>query len=431
MAHHSFDGPVSLISDVRILPCHGGWEASGELYDVALERGRISMVETAGKVCDMGFTGERLDGGGGLLFPTFADMHTHIDKGHIWPRAANPDGSFASALETVAADREANWSADDVETRMEFALRCAFAHGTSAIRTHLDSIAPQHRISFPVFARMRERWAGRIELQAVALATPEALADGHGDDVADVCADHGGIMGGVPFDVATLRTDVERIFDLAMARDLAIDLHVDETGDPAACALRHIAEIAIERDYDKSITCGHCCSLAVQSEAEVGRTLDLVARAGLSIVSLPMCNMYLQDRSPGRTPRWRGVTLINEMRERGIEVAIASDNSRDPFHAYGDLDMHEVLRLGIRIAHLDHPIEPAAELVTTVPASIMALDDKRRIEPGAPADLVLFEGRDMSELTSRPESRRRIFRNGLEIATRPPAYAELDGLFPR
>lgn len=95
----------------------------------------------------------------GMVWPCFADMHTHLDKGHIWPRNANPDGTFPGALEAVRADREAHWSAADVKKRMEFSLRSAYAHGTSLIRTHLDSLAPQHRISFEVFAEMRE--AGR------------------------------------------------------------------------------------------------------------------------------------------------------------------------------------------------------------------------------------------------------------------------------
>jgi cytosine/adenosine deaminase-related metal-dependent hydrolase len=74
-------------------------------------------------------------------------------------------------------------------------------------------------------------------------------------------------------------------------------------------------------------------------------TLDKVARAGLSVVSLPMCNMYLQDRrADATTPRWRGVTLLHEMAARGINVAVASDNTRDPFYAYGDLDVLEVYR---------------------------------------------------------------------------------------
>ncbi len=74
-----------------------------------------------------------------MVFPAFIDMHTHLDKGHIWGRAPNPDGTFMGALTTVGADRAANWTAEDVRTRMEFSLRCAYAHGTRAIRTHLDA----------------------------------------------------------------------------------------------------------------------------------------------------------------------------------------------------------------------------------------------------------------------------------------------------
>ena len=35
---------------------------------------------------------------------------------------------------------------------------------------------------------------------------------------------------------------------------------------------------------------------------------------------------------------------------------IASDNTRDPFYPYGDLDMMEVWREGVRILHLDYPV---------------------------------------------------------------------------
>src|SRR4051794_34795426 len=37
----------------------------------------------------------------GMIWPCFTDMHTHLDKGHIWPRNANPDGTFIGALDAV------------------------------------------------------------------------------------------------------------------------------------------------------------------------------------------------------------------------------------------------------------------------------------------------------------------------------------------
>ena len=49
-----------------------------------------------------------------------------------------------------------------------------------------------------------------------------------------------------------------------------------------------------------------------------------------------------RDQRGERTPRWRGVTLLHELRSHAIPVAIASDNTRDQFYAYGDLDMLEV-----------------------------------------------------------------------------------------
>ena len=50
---------------------------------------------------------------------------------------------------------------------------------------------------------------------------------------------------------------------------------------------------------------------------------------------------------------------ILELKAAGGRVAIASDNTRDPFYAYGDLDGFEVLREGARILHFDHPQDQA------------------------------------------------------------------------
>lgn len=70
-------------------------------------------------------------------------------------------------------------------------------------------------------------------------------------------------------------------------------------------------------------------------------------------------------------PRWRGTTLFKELAVAGVQTAVASDNTRDPFYAYGDLDPVEVLREAVRILHLDHPLDTAARVVTTTPAAIL------------------------------------------------------------
>jgi cytosine deaminase len=143
-----------------------------------------------------------------------------------------------------------------------------------------------------------------------------------------------------------------------------------------------------------------------------------------------MCNMYLQDRTAGRTPRWRGVTLLHEMRARGIGVAVASDNTRDPFYAYGDLDAVEVYREATRILQLDHPIGDWPHVVTVAPSTVAGFGDGG-IAEGMAADLVLFRARTFNEFLARPPQDRIILRAGRPISRVLPDYRELDHLMER
>ena len=134
------------------------------IVDILVDEGVIAKIAPHGAV-DFGEAPE-VAMSGRIVLPLFVDVHTHLDKGHIWRRKRNRVGDFPSALAATLEDRSANWSAADVAARMEFSLRCAYAHGTTAIRTHIDSVGPQTRISWPVLAEARERWRGRIDLQA-------------------------------------------------------------------------------------------------------------------------------------------------------------------------------------------------------------------------------------------------------------------------
>ena len=384
---------------------------------------RTSISVAGGRIAEGG--GVPVDMRDAMVLPCFVDMHAHLDKGHVWPRAPNPDGTFGGALAAVRADH-ARWSAADLAARMDFSLRCAFAHGTRAVRTHLDSGEGQAEISFPVWAEARDRWRGRIALQAVCLVALDRVDDGFAR-IADVTAEHGGVLGAATVPLPNLPARLRRLFEMAAARGLSVDLHVDETMDPEACALRAIADVVIETGFDAPVVVGHCCSLSAQDERSALDTLDRVAEARLHVVSLPMCNLYLQDRHPGRTPRARGVTLVHEMAARGVPVSFASDNTRDPFYAYGDMDMLEVLREATRIAHLDHscgdwPLAFAATPATTCGFEAASLD------PGAPADLVIFRAREWTELLARPQSDRIVLRDGRAVGRTLPDHAELDPL---
>lgn len=397
--------------------------------DVRIAAGRIAAIAPAGTAAE----GPSLDGG--QLWPGFVDGHTHMDKGQIWPRRPNPTGDFAGAIAAATADR-AVWTEAEIEARFEFSLRAAHAHGTVALRTHLESHDPANPMSWRVFRRLRAAWAGRVALQGVSIAPLDRFAGEDGALLADVAAAAGGVLGMVTRLTGGLHAELpagfqpllDRVFALAEARGLDLDLHVDESGESGARALREVAATALRRGFRGRIQCGHCCALALQPEAFARETIRLVAEAGIGIVVLPMCNMYLQDRVPGRTPRWRGVTLVHEMRAAGIPVSVASDNTRDPFYAYGDMDMMEVFREATRILHLDHPFGDWARAATATPAAAMGLAEAGWLRVGAPADLVLFRARGMTELLSRPQSDRVVLRAGQVLEAAPPDWRELDAV---
>src|SRR4029077_3936361 len=144
--------------------------------------------------------------------------------------------------------------------------------------------------------------------------------------------------------------------------------------DPSARTLIRIARLAVKRRFKGRILAGHCCALALQTEEINLYIMDASKEAGLHIVTLPAVNLYLQARGPfggnepRRTPRWRGVTLLHELKGHGLNVAIGGDNVRDPFHGYGDHDMLETFASALKIAHLDHPHGDWVRAVTAVPA---------------------------------------------------------------
>jgi cytosine/creatinine deaminase len=402
--------------------------------DIIVDGARIAMlrpVGTAPGAADV----PTVDLRGGIVLPRFVDVHTHIDKGHIWPRRSNPDGTHSGARTAVAADREAHWSADDVRARMDFSLRCAFAHGTGAIRTHLDSLGKQAAITWPVFAEMREQWKDRIALQGVAIFPVELAVDDEPQfrAIAETVTRHGGILGGITFGGdppgPKLELALDRLFAMATAHGLDLDLHVDESCSSDARSLERIALASLQRRFKGRVVAGHCCSLSIAPDEDRARIIERVAEAGIAVVSLPMCNMYLQDRVAGRTPRLRGVAPLHELDAAGVAVMVASDNTRDPFYAYGDLDMLEVFREATRILHFDHSERPWMRLLGAASAEVMGLADHGRIAVGQAADLVLTQARTLPELICRPQSDRTVVVAGRAIDTTLPDYRELDHLY--
>jgi len=222
--------------------------------------------------------GNVLDAKKGVCMPTFCDIHTHVDKSHTCERSRNESGSLAGADKSCQID-EIHWMEEELMARMEFSLKTAYAHGTSAIRTHLMSGPTQGALTWPAFMKLREKWKGRIELQGVSLSILSFFKDEHSSrNLARTVKAHKGILGaavscsdygGTDLDPHTTCGDeihalLDKVFQLAIEFELDLDFHVDENGNEESKGLLHISDAAIRNNYKGQIVCGHCCSLAAK-----------------------------------------------------------------------------------------------------------------------------------------------------------------------
>jgi cytosine deaminase len=420
--------PAAVLGPLVASPAPDALEPS-VLCDIGIEGTSIVSVERSPAEPLFPAPLGSVDLDGALVFPGFIDAHVHLDKTHTWSRAPNRSGTFAEALDVLGADKE-NWTRADILRRAGFALHCAWEHGTRVLRTHVDTWLPGGEVNHATMQELRETWRGRIALQTVPLTGVSNYAGSEGDAIADLALKYGAVaLGGWSTMCRDLPAQVDRLLAIARDRNVGIDLHVDENGNPAEEVLRTVAEAVIRNDFRLPVVCGHCCSLTVQEPDRQRSTLELVKEAGIRVISLPLCNLYLQDRrkeSTSRTPRWRGLTLIHELMDLGVPVACASDNVRDAFHAFGDYDMAEVYIESVRLAHLDNRLAESVGVATRTAADIVGRSDMGRVEAGLPAHLVVFAARSFSEFLSRPGGARRLVDGEHIRVSRPPGYEELD-----
>jgi len=377
------------------------------LAHLTLEAGRIQSVRPASGA-EAALSAESWDLAGMLVLPGFVDAHTHLDKAFTLPRMKEVRPGLLGAIDAMLDDR-VHWSAPDVHERASRGLQWAWECGTTHVRTHVDWWEPDAvPLAWPVMAELAQEWAGRVRLEQVSLIKLPLFEDAaQAMRLAKQVKATGphALLGGFVHSTNWNENALRNLLVSAQACDLDVDLHVDEELNPAAVGLQTTARILREIGFEGRVVCGHICALAAQPEAQAFATLDAVARAPITVVSLPATNLLLQDAVTGRTPRLRGITLVKEARERGIPLLFASDNVQDPFCRLGSFDPVEALGTAALVAQLDEPFDDWSQALcrgdwlqrgpaTAAPTLV-----------GAKADLVLFTQADRHGWPSRSAAR--------------------------
>jgi cytosine/creatinine deaminase len=291
--------------------------------------------------------------GGWLVLPSFAEPHAHLDKAFLAERIENPTGDLMGAINAMIAKAH-TMTHDDIVERAERAARLMLANGCTAIRTHADMTVENGLTSVHALIEVREKLRDLIDIQVSVLCGWPTTGPAGADQRAmlrDAIAAGIDVVGGCPH-LEDDPIEANTIFlEIAAEAGLPVDLHTDETLDPAKLALDDLSKRVIEMEFPHSVTASHCCSLGVQPEDVQRRIAEQVADAGIHVVALPHTNLFLQGRDHQHAMP-RGLTAVKALRDAGVNVAAGADNLQDPFNPVGRGDPLETAALMVMSAHL-------------------------------------------------------------------------------
>lgn len=341
------------------------------------------------------------------VIPLPVEPHVHLDKAFTIARARADKPGLFGAIEAMAADK-AHWTESDLRTRIEAGMQEAWAAGCRAIRSHIDWTEPEVPLAWGIAAEVAQDWSARMPLIRASLSGIDLVGDPEiGPKIAARVARDGQVLGAFVYRHPDLETRIPIVFDLAERHGLRLDFHVDEGLEVEARGLDLIVAEAARRGMGSSVLCGHACSLSIRPDAD--RAIEALARSGVALTVMPTTNLYLQDMTPGRSPRLRGLAPAQDLRTAGVPVLLGSDNVRDPFYPLGLHDPLESLRLAALAAHIAP--DDWLDAITAAPAHALGLAPGR-LAVGEPADFLLLTAPDVLTALARPGSPRQVIRGG-------------------
>lgn len=346
---------------------------------------------------------EVLDLGGYLLLPAPAEPHAHLDKALSWDALEPPLGDLVQAIESWRS-HTATMTEDSVAERARAQALRMLALGTTAVRTHVDILTTGDPLrGVRAVAGVRAELAGLMDVEIVCLApvgAPPTLVAAALDAGAD-------LVGGAPHLAEDPDDELHRLLDVAEARGAGTDLHTDEALD-GHLTMRAFAARVRDWPADRVRTAGHAVRLGTLPPEELAAVVTEIVDSRISVVSLPITNLYLQGwEHPVSTPR--GLTALRALLDAGVTVAAGADNVRDPFNPVGRSDALETASLLVTAGHLG--LDEAYAAVSTGARRVMALP-AAGVVPGLRADLLALRGTSLADVVANAPADRRVIHSG-------------------
>lgn len=383
--------------------------------DIAIAGTRIADI-APGIRCEAA----EIDLGGRLALPGLVDTHVHLDKACLDDRCPC-GGSLQEAVKSVSEAKK-RFTEEDVYARAARALEMAIAHGTNRMRTHVEVDPRVGLTSLRALHRLKRDYAWAIDIQLCVFPQEGLLDDPGCDEVLVSALDLGAdLVGGAPYIDDDSHGQIARIFDLAVERDLDVDLHLDFSLDAASLDVDEVCRQAERRGWGGRTAIGHVTKLSALPPERLGAYARRLAGAGVAVTVLPATDLFLMGRDATENVP-RGVAPAHRLAREGVRCSAATNNLRNPFTPYGDGSLVRMANLFANVAQLagEEDLAACLDLVTGSAARLMGLVDYG-IAVGGPATFVAFDAKDRADVVAGIVQPEIGFKDGRQSFHRPPA----------
>lgn len=355
---------------------------------------------------------------GGMVCPHFAEPHVHLDATQLGARVPNRSGTLFEGIENWAQARSV-LTAEDVRERALKTVKWYARHGTTRIRTHVDTAcrpAAEALLALRDDLRDPELIGMPIELQVVAfpqegiLTDPQREADWR--TVVEMGCDAVGCIPHYECDHDAGNRTVSMCFELAERHGLRVDLHCDETDNPNWRALLTVCDETERRGFQGRVVAGHCTAMHSWPDELAEHGCERVSEVGVQVVTNPLDNIVLQGRSD-RYPKRRGLTRVDELWAAGAVVGIGHDSVVDPWYRLGTANMLDPAYMLVHAGHLTGDSQMRRVFETLHRENHLPFGTAPTIEPGATASFLWFAAPDPIEAL-RTRKAPRVFVGGSE-----------------
>ena len=374
--------------------------------DVACHGGII--VEVAPRVA--GEAKEVIDAQGYLVTPPFVDAHFHVDCALLHGNPyVNESGELYEGIDHWLKIKE-TLTVDDVKQRARRICAWAIANGTLYIRAQTDICDPQLRAA-QALIEVREEMKPYLDLQVVAFPQDGYLRDPSAVPLMTRALDMGAdVIGGIPDYELTAglgHESIRQLCELAVKRELLVDMHVDQTPDPQSRQVEAITAEIIRLQLGARASASHCPSMTNFHDYYANKLIAQMAQAGMNVVVQPMTAATC----------WGVMTRVGQLYDAGVNIAFGQDCVSDPWYPLGKCEMLDIAHMAIVYGRLLSEKKKHMVFNSITYGGARALNiDGYGIAKGKKADLVVLQATDPMEAIRIRPARLAVVRRGQIIA---------------